>query len=208
MKRNHLLLIACITLLLASCSIEKRVYQSGYYISGRSSSNKDLDVTKPLKPDVVEEAQTFQTTSEEVVVANDEHTTSTKSSNSSDSTLEESIASNIHQTNKFLTEINVDSLPDEGKILLAKYEKNHAAKNKIRKIAFYPIILFLIVFSAFILLIIPWIFYVIYDSIMIALLRICAAAIVLVIPFAIIQLVLSIITKKQRRKLRRMGLVK
>jgi len=208
MKRNHLLLIACITLLLASCSIEKRVYQSGYYISGRSSSNKDLDVTKRLKPIVVEDAQNLETISEEIVVAAEEYATSAKPLVSSESTIEETITSNIHQTDKFLTETNADSIPDKGKILLAKYEKNHAAKNKIRKIGFYP--LTVATFSFFM----TWIIFLIYifssmpDRVFTVTLLIFAAAVILVIPFAIIYLILSIITKKQRRKLRRMGLVK
>jgi len=208
MKRNHHLLIACITLLLASCSIEKRVYQSGYYISGRSSSNKDLDVTKRLKPIVVEDAQNLETISEEIVVAAEEYATSAKPLVSSESTIEETITSNIHQTDKFLTETNADSIPDKGKILLAKYEKNHAAKNKIRKIGFYP--LTVATFSFFM----TWIIFLIYifssmpDRVFTVTLLIFAAAVILVIPFAIIYLILSIITKKQRRKLRRMGLVK
>jgi hypothetical protein len=208
MKRNHLLLIACITLLLASCSIEKRVYQSGYYISGRHAANDVLDATKRVKPVVVEEAHTLETTSEEIVVATEEYTSSAKPLVSSDSTIEETITSNIHQTDKFLTETNADSIPDKGKILLAKYEKNHAAKNKIRKIGFYP--LTVATFSFFM----TWIIFLIYifssmpDRVFTVTLLIFAAAVILVIPFAIIYLILSIITKKQRRKLRRMGLVK
>jgi hypothetical protein len=208
MKRNQILLIACITIFFASCSIEKRVYQSGYYISGRSSSNKDLDVTKRLKPIVVEDAQNLETISEEVVVAAEEYATSAKPLVSSDSTLEESIASNIHQTNKFLTEINVDSLPDEGKILLAKYEKNHAAKNKIRKIGYLPAAIFAFGFVSAFLLFLPSLFSLIPYQVFIASLLLCAAAIILAIPLAIIYIVLSIITKKQRRKLRKMGVVK
>jgi hypothetical protein len=208
MKRNHLLLIACITLLLASCSIEKRVYQSGYYISGRHAANDVLDATKRVKPVVVEEAHTLETTSEEIVVATEEYTSSAKPLVSSDSTIEETIISNIHQTDKFLTETYADSIPDKGKILLAKYEKNHAAKNKIRKIGFYP--LTVATFSFFM----TWIIFLIYifssmpDRVFTVTLLIFAAAVILVIPFAIIYLILSIITKKQRRKLRRMGLVK
>ena len=208
MKQFFSLVLFATIIALSSCSIEKRVYQSGYYISGRHASNDDLDATKRVKPVIVEDAQNLKTTSEEVVVATEKFTTSAKPLVSSDSTIEESITSNIHQTNKILTEINADSIPDEGKILLAKYEKNLASKNKIGEITIYLIVLFLIVFFAFLLLIIPWLLYVIYDSIMIALFRICAAVMAIVIPFAISHLVLSIIIKKQRLKLRLMGLVK
>jgi hypothetical protein len=44
--------------------------------------------------------------------------------------------------------------------------------------------------------------------VLVASLAIFAAALILVIPLAIIYLILSIITKKQRRKLRKMGVVK
>jgi hypothetical protein len=208
MKQFFSLVLFATIIALSSCSIEKRVYQSGYYISGRHAANDDLNATKRVKPVIVEDAQNLKTTSEEVVVATEKFTTSAKPLVSSDSTIEESITSNIHQTNKILTEINADSIPDEGKILLAKYEKNLASKNKIGEITIYLIVLFLIVFFAFLLLIIPWLLYVIYDSIMIALFRICAAVMAIVIPFAISHLVLSIIIKKQRLKLRLMGLVK
>jgi hypothetical protein len=208
MKQFFSLVLFATIIAFSSCSIEKRVYQSGYYISGRHASNDDLDATKRVKPVIVEDAQNLKTTSEEVVVATEKFTTSAKSLVSSDSTIEETNTSNIHQTNKILTEINADSIPDEGKILLAKYEKNLASKNKIGEITIYLIVLFLIVFFAFLILIIPWLLYVIYDSIMIALFRICTAVMAIVIPFAISHLVLSIIIKKQRLKLRLMGLVK
>ncbi len=208
MKQFFSLVLFATIIALSSCSIEKRVYQSGYYISGRHASNDDLDATKRVKPIFVEEAVEYAKASGDVIATTEEYATSAKSLVSSDSTIEESITSNIHQTNKILTEINADSIPDEGKILLAKYEKNLASKNKIGEITIYLIVLFLIVFFAFLLLIIPWLLYVIYDSIMIALFRICTAVMAIVIPFAISHLVLSIIIKKQRRKLRQMGLVK
>jgi hypothetical protein len=208
MKQFFSLVLFATIIALSSCSIEKRVYQSGYYISGRHSSNDDLDVTQRVKPIVFEEAENLEGTSDEVVVATEEYTTSAKPIDSSDSTTKENITSNIHQTNKMLTEINADSIPDEGKILLAKYEKNHAAKNKIRKIGYYPLIVAMYAFYLTWLIFIIFLFSTMSEVVLIASIAILAAALILVIPLAIIYLVLSIITKKQRRKLRRMGLVK
>lgn len=206
--KKHILFVLLFATILSSCSIEKRIYQPGYYISGRNSSKENLDVAKRVKPIVFEEAETLEITSDEVVVATEEYTTSAKPIDSSDSTTEENITSNIHQTNKILIETNADSIPDEGEILLDKYEKNHALKNKIRKIAHYPLV---VATSGFFM---TWIIFLIYifssmpDRVFTVSLLIFAAAVILVIPFAIIYLILSIITKKQRRKLRRMGRIK
>jgi hypothetical protein len=206
--KKLILFILLFAAILSSCSIEKRVYQSGYYISGRNSYKENLDVAKRVKPIVFEEAETLESTTDEVVVATEEYTTSAKPIDSSDSTTEENITSNIHQTNKILTETNADSIPDEGKILLAKYEKNHAAKNKIRKIGYYPLIVAMYAFYLTWLIFLIFLFSTMSEVVLIASIAIFAAALILVIPLAIIYLILSIITKKQRRKLRRMGLVK
>lgn len=207
MKRKHLLSIAFITLLLASCSIEKRVYQSGYYISGRHASIDDLDATKRVKPVVVEDA--LETISEEVVVAAEEYATSAKSLVSSDSTIEESITTNIYRTNKIQIETNADSIPDEGKILLAKYEKNYAAKKKLKKIGFYPFVVSTFGFFTTFFILIPWLYGSLNnDSVFFTFLFIFLFGLVFLIPITIAYIILSIITKKQRRKLRRMGLIK
>lgn len=213
--KKHILFILLFATILSSCSIEKRIYQPGYFISGRNSSTHEIAVPKRTQPIFIEENKT---SNESICKSGDTTKLDFKQlkidsseSNISEISLllnREKEQTNFIQNTKIKNEPLSDSIPDEGKILLAKYEKNHKTKNKIREIAFYPIVLFLIVFAAFLLLIIPWLFYVIYDSIMIALIRICVAAVILVIPFAIISLILSIITKKQRRKLRQMGLVK
>jgi hypothetical protein len=209
MKRNHLLLIACITIFFASCSIEKRVYQSGYYISGRHTSIDDLDATKRVKPVVVEDVQTLETTSEEVIVAAEEYTSSAKPLVSSDSTIEESITTNIYRTNKIQIETNADSIPDEGKILLAKYEKNYAAKKKLKKIGFYPFVVSTFGFFTTFFILIPWLYGSLNnDSVFFTFLFIFLFGLVFLIPITIAYIILSIITKKQRRKLRRMGLIK
>jgi hypothetical protein len=207
MKR-HILITLLFATILSSCSIEKRVYQSGYYISGRNSSHYDVESPKGIKPIFSEEAKTLEKSSKAVVVVTDQYSTSTLALDSSESTIDESITSNIHQTNKIQTEINADSIPDEGKILLAKYEKNHAAKNKIRKIGYYPLTVAMYTFYLTWLIFLIYLFSTMSAVVLIASVVIFAAALILVIPLAIIYLVLSIITKKQRRKLRRMGLYK
>ena len=206
--KKHILFVLLFAAVLSSCSIEKRIYQPGYFISGRSSSPKEVKIHKKIQPEIFSESVTTNTKEESFKVIEHEDTASIRL-NESDPRIEASNETKIlpHEI-PISTALARDSIPDESKVLNEKYEKNHALKKKIKKIGFYPIVLFLIVFSAFLLLIIPWFFYVIYDSIMVALLSICAAALILVIPFAIIYLILSIITKKQRRKLRRMGLVK
>ena len=164
-----------------------------------------MKIHKKIQPEIFSESVTTNTKEESFKVIEHEDTASIRL-NESDPRIEASNETKIlpHEI-PISTALARDSIPDESKVLNEKYEKNHALKKKIKKIGFYPIVLFLIVFSAFLLLIIPWFFYVIYDSIMVALLSICAAALILVIPFAIIYLILSIITKKQRRKLRKMG---
>jgi hypothetical protein len=207
MKR-HILITLLFATILSSCSIEKRVYQPGYYISGRNSSLYHEDAPKRIKPIVSIEAKTIEKSSETVVVVTDQYSTSTLALDSSESTIDESITSNIHQTNKILTEINADTIPDEGKILLAKYEKNHAAKNKIRKIGYYPLTVAMYAFYLTWLIFLIYLFSTMTAAVLLASVVIFAAALILVIPLAIIYLVLSIITKKQRRKLRKLGVVK
>ena len=203
--KSHIAFILFLAVGLSSCSIEKRIYQPGYFISGRSSSPKEEKIQKKIQPDLFSESVTTNTKEESSEVIEHKDTASIRL-NESYPRIEASNETKIqpHEIPISAT-LGNDSIPDESKLLFEKYEKNHKAKKKIKKIGFYPIVLFLIVFSAFLLLIIPWFFYVIYDSIMVALLSICAAALILVIPFAIIYLILSIITKKQRRKLRKMG---
>ena len=203
--KSHIAFILFLAVGLSSCSIEKRIYQPGYFISGRSSSPKEEKIQKKIQPDLFSESVTTNTKEESSEGIEHKDTASIRL-NESYPRIEASNETKIqpHEIPISAT-LGNDSIPDESKLLFEKYEKNHKAKKKIKKIGFYPIVLFLIVFSAFLLLIIPWFFYVIYDSIMVALLSICAAALILVIPFAIIYLILSIITKKQRRKLRKMG---
>ncbi len=207
MQRNHLLLIACFTLLLTSCSIEKRVYQSGYYISGRHSSNQDLDNTKRVKPIFNEETVSPEKASDEVDMATVEYSTPTKTLNYSDSIIDENISSNISQNNTNLTKSVSDSIPDEGKILLDKYEKNCVLREKTGKILLYPVVLLICAFAVFSLLFFLWLFNLIYDSILFGILLICGGSIVIIIPLFIFLIIISSITNKQSRALKKMGLI-
>lgn len=203
---KHILIILLFATILSSCSIEKRVYQSGYYISGRNSTHDDLDVPIGIKPIAYEEAKTSEKAFEAVIVATEQH--STLPLNSSDSIIKDNNLSDIIQTNKILTRTYSDSLPDDGKVLLANYEKNHKAKKKIKKIGYYPLIVAMYAFYLTWLIFLIFLFSTMSEVVLLASIAIFAAALILVIPLAIIYLILSIITKKQRRKLRRMGLVK
>ncbi len=191
--------------------MKKRVYQSGYYISGRNSSHDDLDVPQGIKPIAFEEPKTLEKVSEAVIVATEQYSTLT--SNYSDSIIKDYNLSNIIQTNKILTnkiltKTYSDSIPDDGKVLLANYEKNHKTKKKIKKIGSYPLAVATYGFFMTWIILLIYLFSSMPDMVLTVSLLIFAAAVILVIPFAIIYLILSIITKKQRRKLRRMGLVK
>ena len=206
--KKHILFILLFAAILSSCSIEKRIYQPGYFISGRSSSPKEEKIQKKIQTEIFSESVTTIAQDDLSEVIQNEDTTKIKL-NESDPIIEAS-----NETKILLHKIPVsatlgnDSIPDESKLLFEKYEKNHKTKNKIRKIGFYPLIVATYAFFM------TWIIFLIYifssmpDRVFTVSLLIFAASVILVIPFAIIYLILSIITKKQRRKLRRMGLVK
>jgi hypothetical protein len=209
--KSHIAFILFLAVVLSSCSIEKRVYQSGYYIFGRNSSNDDVDVAKETKPIVFEQAPTIEQASEAVVVPTEQHSTSTSTlpSNYSDSIIKDNNLSNIIQTNKILTRTYSDSIPDDGKVLLDKYEKNHKAKKKIREIGFFPAIVADLGLVMTLIFLIPWLFESLAnDSLFFTFVFTFLFGLAMLIPLSIAYLILSIITKKQRRKLRRMGLVK
>ncbi len=207
--KNRIAFTLFLAVVLSSCSIEKRVYQSGYYISGRNSSHDDVDIPKETKPIVFEQLHTIKKASEAVVVPTEEHLTSTLPLNYSDSIIKDNNLSDIIQTNKILTRTYSDSIPDEGKVLLVKYEKNHKAKKKIKKIGFYPFIITTFGFLMTWIFVIPWLYGSLSnDSVFFTFVFIFLFGLIFLIPLCIAYIILSFITKKQRRKLRRMGLVK
>ena len=203
---NLLLLTAIIAL--NSCSIEKRIYQPGYFISGRSSSPKEEKIQKKIQPDLFSESVTTNTKEESSKVIEHDDTASIRL-NESDPRIEASNETKIlpHEI-PISTALASDSIPDESKVLYEKYEKNHALKNKIRKSAHYPLVVAMYAFYMTWLIFLIYLFSTMPSAVLVASIAIFAAALILVIPLAIIYLILSIITKKQRRKLRRMGLFK
>ena len=207
--KKHILITLLFATILSSCSIEKRVYQSGYYISGRNSSHDDIDVPQVIKSIAFKEPETLEKESEAVIVATEQYSTSTLTSNYSDSIIKDYNLSNIIQTNKILTKTYSDSIPDDGKVLLANYEKNYKAKKKIKKIGFYPFIVTAFGFLMTGIFFVPWAFGALNnDNVFLTFLLTFLIGLAVLIPFIIVYIILTIIIKKERRKLRRMGLVK
>ncbi len=206
--KSHIAFILFLAVGLSSCSIEKRIYQPGYFISGRSSSPKEEKIQKKIQPDLFSESVTTNTKEESSEVIEHKDTASIRL-NESYPRIEASNETKI-QPHKIPISAALanDSIPDESKVLQEKYEKNHALKNKIRKSAHYPLVVAMYAFYMTWLIFLIYLFSTMPSAVLVASIAIFAAALILVIPLAIIYLILSIITKKQRRKLRRMGLFK
>jgi hypothetical protein len=206
----HLILFAFL-IALSSCNIEKRVYQSGYYISGRHANQDDIEIKKRIKPIALEESMSCDEKLEAASVKTVIDSTLSIAPEYSDPIIEENISTNPHPINESLSKSYSDSIPDEGKILLAKYERNHKIKDKIAKIAFYPIALLALCWFTALFLFVPIIYGLISydgDPNIKRFFIVCLSAIAFTIPLLIAYFILSIITKKQRRKLKRMGLIK
>ncbi|MFY8077362.1 MAG: hypothetical protein ACOVMJ_02160 [Flavobacteriales bacterium] len=206
--KSHIAFILFLAVGLSSCSIEKRIYQPGYFISGRSSSPKEEKIQKKIQPELFSESVTTSTKEESSEVIEHKDTASIRL-NESYPRIEASNETKIlpHDI-PISTALASDSIPDESKVLNEKYEKNHALKKKIRKIAHYPLVVAIYAFFMTWLIFLIYLFSTMSSVVLVASLAIFAAALILVIPLAIIYLILSIITKKQRRKLRKMGVVK
>lgn len=207
MKR-YIAFILFLAVVLSSCSIEKRIYQPGYFISGRSSSPKEEKTQKKIQSEIFSESTTSVANDESSVVIDHKDTTKIK--------LDESFtiieASNetkiLPQEFPVSNELINDSIPEDSKLLLEKYKKNHNLKMNLRKIAIFPIALFSVgVFGVFVIFI-PWANGTAEDNVILAFLFVCLVALILFAPLALLFLITSIVTKRQRRKLRKMGLVK
>lgn len=214
--KKHIFFFLLFAAILSSCSIEKRIYQPGYFISGRNSSTHEITVPKRTLPIFIEENKT---SNESVYKSGDTTKLDFKplkidstGSNTSEMSLllkREKEQNNFTQNTQLNYEPISDSIPDEGKILLAKYEKKHTAKKKIKKIGFYPLIVSTFGFFMTFIFIIPWLYGSLEnDSVFFTFLFIFLFGLIFFVPLCIAYIVLSFITKKQRRKLRRMGLVK
>ena len=207
--KSHIAFILFLAVGLSSCSIEKRIYQPGYFISGRSSSPKEEKIQKKIQPDLFSESVTTNTKEESSEVIEHKDTASIRL-NESYPRIEASNETKIlsHEISISAT-LASDSIPDESKLLYEKYEKNHKAKKKIKKIGFYPFIVTAFGFLMTWIFLIPWLYGSLSnDSVFFTFLFIFLLGLIFLIPLCIAYIILSIITKKQRRKLRRMGLVK
>ena len=207
--KKHILFILLFAAILSSCSIEKRIYQPGYFISGRSSSPKEEKIQKKIQPDLFSESVTTITKEDSSEVIEHDDTASIRL-NESDPRIEASNETKIqpHEIPISATHAS-DSIPDESKLLYEKYEKNHKAKKKIRKIGFFPAIVADLGLVMTLIFLIPWLYgSLANDSLFFTFVFTFLFGLAMLIPLSIAYLILSIITKKQRRKLRRMGLVK
>ncbi|MEN9942980.1 MAG: hypothetical protein RLZZ91_981 [Bacteroidota bacterium] len=207
--KKHILIILLFATILSSCSIEKRIYQPGYFISGRSSSPKEEKIQKKIQPELFSESVTTITKEESSEVIEHEDTASIRI-NESDTIIEAS-----NETKNLLHEIpvsanpSIDSIPDESKLLHEKYQKNQKAKKKIKNIGFFPLIVADLGLVMTLVFLIPWLYgSLANDSVFFTFVFIFLFGLIFLIPITITYIILSIITKKQRRKLRRMGLVK
>ncbi len=207
--KKHILFILLFATILSSCSIEKRIYQPGYFISGRSSSPKEEKIQKKIQTEIFSESVTTIAQEDSSKVIQNEDTTKIKLIES-DPRIEASNETKIlpHEI-PISAALASDSIPDESKLLFEKYEKNHKAKKKIKKIGFYPLIVSTFGFFMTFIFFIPWLYGSLEnDSVFFTFLIIFLFGLIFFVPLCIAYIVLSFITKKQRRKLRRMGLVK
>jgi type II secretory pathway component PulF len=207
--KKHILFILLFATILSSCSIEKRIYQPGYFISGRSSSPKEEKIHKKLQSEIFSESATTIAKEESSKVIEHEDTTRIKL-NESHPIIEASNETKIlpHEI-PISAALASDSIPDESKLLYEKYEKNHKAKKKIKKIGFYPFIVTAFGFLMTGIFFVPWAYGALNnDNVFLTFLFTFLIGLAVLIPFIIVYIILTIITKKQRRKLRRMGLIK
>ena len=206
--KKHILFILLFATILSSCSIEKRVYQSGYYISGRSSSPKEEKIHKKLQPTIFSEsvktiadADSSQVKSiEETLVVNlIEKLPIIKPSSKID----------IHvQETPDLLKINTDSLPDEIKLLTQQSAKTQKLAYAFLISASIPLTISLLGLLTALVLFLPYAYGTFSpenDEKIIKFVLTCLSAIFLVIPLLIVYLTLSVTAKKQRKKLRKMG---
>lgn len=115
MKR-HIAFILFLAVILNSCSIEKRIYQPGYFISGKSSSPKEVKIHKKLQPTIFSESVTTITKEDSSKVIEHEDTASIRL-NESYPRIESSHATQIPPHEIPISAILAsDSIPDESKV--------------------------------------------------------------------------------------------
>ena len=208
MKKIFNLFLLTAIIALNSCSIEKRIYQPGYFISGRSSSPKEVKIHKKIQPEIFSEsvktiadADSSQVKSiEETLVVNlIEKLPIIKPSSKID----------IHvQETPDLLKINTDSLPDEIKLLTQQSAKTQKLAYAFLISASIPLTISLLGLLTALVLFLPYAYGTFSpenDEKIIKFVLTCLSAIFLVIPLLIVYLTLSVTAKKQRKKLRKMG---
>jgi hypothetical protein len=207
----HIAFILFLAVILNSCSIEKRIYQPGYFISGRSSSPREEKIHKKLQPKISSEPNTVIAdvaspqvlTNEDTLVVNlIEKLPIIKPSSKIDILVQET-------PNPL--KINTDSLPDEIKLLTEQSAKTQKIAYAFLISASIPLTISFLGLLAALVLFLPYA----YDTFsskteekIIKYVLICLIAVFLAIPLLIVYLILSIIAKKQRKKLRKMGAMK
>lgn len=207
MKR-HIAFILFLAVILNSCSIEKRIYQPGYFISGKSSSPREEKNHKKLQPTISSEPKSVIAdvaspqviTNEDTLVVNQiEKLPIIKPSSKIDILVQE---------NQNTLKTSSDSLPDEIKLLNERHAKTRKQRNTFLILSSIPASITLLGILSAIILFVPIAYgafsYETEDTI-ILFIAICIGAVLLAIPLFIVFLILSIIAKKQRKKLQKMG---
>lgn len=207
--KSHIAFILFLAVVLSSCSIEKRIYQPGYFISGRSSSPKDEKIQKKIQPELFSESETTITKEESSKVIEQDDTASIRLNESYPRIEASNETKNLLHEIPVSANLSTDSIPDDSKLLHEKYQKNQKTKKKIKKLGFFPLIVADLGLVMTLVFLIPWLYgSLANDSVFFTFVFIFLFGLIFLIPLCIAYIILSIITKKQRRKLRRMGLVK
>ncbi len=209
--KKHILIILLFATILSSCSIEKRIYQPGYFISGRSSSTKEEEIQKKLQPTIFSESvKKIAETDTSKVKSNDE-TTVAKLIEELPEIQPSSKTAFLVQENQNTLKTSSDSLPDEIKLLNERHAKTRKQRNTFLILSSIPASISLLGILSAIILFVPIAYgafsYETEDKI-ILFIAICIGAVLLAIPLFIVFLILSIIAKKQKKKLSKMEATK
>ncbi len=210
MKKHTLIILLCAAIL-SSCSIEKRIYQPGYFISGRSSSPREEKIHKKLQPTISSEPKSVIADVASPQVLTNEGTLVVSVIEKLPIIKPSSKIDILVQETPNPLKINSDSLPDEKTLLTEQYAKTRRLKNTILISASIPLSISLFGLLTALVLFLPYAYGTFSpenDEKIIKFVLTCFSAIFLVIPLLIVYLTLSIIAKKQRKKLVKMGAMK
>ena len=209
--KSHIAFILILAAVLSSCSIEKRIYQPGYFISGRSSSPREEKIHKKLQPTISSEPKSVIADVASPQVLTNEGTLVVSVIEKLPIIKPSSKIDILVQETPNPLKINSDSLPDEKRLLTEQYAKTRRLKNTILISASIPLSISLFGLLTALVLFLPYAYGTFSpenDEKIIKFVLTCFSAIFLVIPLLIVYLTLSIIAKKQRKKLVKMGAMK